>query len=61
MVSFLQRLDVLSAEAIQEEMKGSLRNAQKVAMCLRVIECEAVKVAEQHWHQSSDIDWSDLD
>lgn len=60
-VSFLQRLDVLSAEAVQEEMKGSLRNAQKMAMCLRIIEREAFKVAEKHWYHSSDIDWSDFD
>ena len=37
------------------------RHAQRIAMCLRVIERTAFKVAETHWYLPSETDWSGLD
>lgn len=61
MVSLLQVLDEIRAEAVQESIGGSLRHAQRVAMCLRVIELAAYKVAQKHWYVPTETDWSDLD
>jgi hypothetical protein len=61
MGAFLHGLDVISAKVIQEEMKCSLRHAQKVAMCLRNIERHAFDIAEDQWHLSTDTDWAGID
>lgn len=61
MVSLLQVLDEITAEAVQENIDCSLRHAQRVAMCLRVIELNAYKVAQNHWYAPAETDWSDLD
>lgn len=61
MVSLLQVLDEITAEAVQENIRGSLRHAQRVAKCLRVIEVTAYKVAQKHWYIPTEMDWFDLD
>ncbi|MGJ7916366.1 hypothetical protein ACI48D_12940 [Massilia sp. LXY-6] len=61
MVSLLQGLDQITAEAIQEDKGLSLRHSQRIAMCLRIIERTAFKVAQAHWYAPSEVDWSDLD
>lgn len=61
MVSLLQGLDEIAAEVIQKDARLSLRHAQRIAMCLRVIERAAFKVAETHWYLPSETDWSGLD
>lgn len=61
MVRFLQNLDVISTEAIREEMQCSLRHAQKVAMCLRIIERHAFEVAIKHWPLPTSTDWAGFD
>jgi hypothetical protein len=37
MATLLQKLEVITAESVQEEMRCSLRHAQKVAKCLGII------------------------
>lgn len=61
MVAFLQSLDVISTEVIRAEMKCSVRHAQKVAMCLRIIERHAFDIAEEQWHVPTDNDWTGID
>jgi len=61
MVRFLQNLDIISTAAIQKEMNCSLRHAQKVAMCLRIIERHAFHVARKHWHLPTGADWVGID
>ena len=61
MVSLLQGLDEIAANVIQKDAHLSLRHAQRIAMCLRVIERAAFKVAETHWYLPSETDWSGLD
>jgi hypothetical protein len=61
MVFLLQVLDEITAEAVQEDIKCSLRHAQRIAMCLRVIELTAYKHARKHWHAPSEAGWSNLD
>lgn len=61
MVSLLQVLDEITTEAVRESIGGSVRHAQRVAMCLRVIERTAYKVAQIHWYVPTEADWSDLD
>ena len=61
MVTLLQGLDEITADAIQEHKPMSLRHSQRVAMCLRIIEHAAFKVAQRHWYTPSETDWSDLD
>jgi hypothetical protein len=53
-VSLLQRLDVISAEGVREYMhltsrQCSERHAQKIALCLRVIERAAATAAATKW------------
>jgi hypothetical protein len=53
-ITLLQRLDLITAEAVQEYMHLTLRrcserHAQKIAQCLRVIEHAAKTVAETQW------------
>ena len=53
-ITLLQRLDVITAKAVQEYMHLTLRrcserHAQKIAQCLRVIEHAARAVAETQW------------
>lgn len=55
MVSLLQGLDQIAAKAVQAETGLSLRHSQRIAMCLRIIERTAFKVAERHWYLP---DWS---
>jgi hypothetical protein len=62
MIRFLQSLDVISVEAIrQHEPQWSLRHAQKVAMCLRIIERHAFDIAVVQWHIPDDTDWTGID
>lgn len=61
MVSLLQVLDEITTEAVQENIDCSLRHAQRVAMCLRVIELNAYKVAQNHWYAPTETYCSDLD
>lgn len=61
MVSLLQILDEITTEAVRESIGGSVRHAQRVAICLRVIERTAYKVAQIHWYVPTEADWSDLD
>lgn len=53
-ISLLQRLDVISAEAVRQQMHLTLRpcserHAQKIGQCLRVIEIAAATVAKTRW------------
>lgn len=53
-VSLLQRLDVISTQAVREYMHLTLRqyserHAQKIALCLRVIETAAAPIAKTQW------------
>lgn len=57
-ITLLQRLNVITAEAVQEYMHLTLRrcserHAQKIAQCLRVIEHAARTVAEYQWPSST--------
>jgi len=61
MVSLLQVLDEVSAQAIQEDKQLSLRHSQRIAMCLRIIESASFEVAQKHWHMPSEASWPDLD
>jgi len=61
MVHLLQSMDIISTEAIQEEMKCSTRHAQKLAMCLRIIERHAFDVAITCWKLPTETDWAGLD
>jgi hypothetical protein len=45
MIEMLQRIDIITAEVVQEWMQGSLRHAQKIATCLRTIVMLAKRVA----------------
>lgn len=58
MVSLLQGLDHIAADAIKVQTGSSLRHSQRIAMCLRVIERTAFKVAEKHWYLPDEPDWS---
>jgi hypothetical protein len=53
-VSLLQRLDVITAQAVREYMHLTLRqcserHSQKIALCLRVIENAAATIAKTKW------------
>ena len=53
-VAMLQRLDVITTEAVENYMQLTLRecttrHAQKIAQCLRVIEHASRKIAENSW------------
>jgi hypothetical protein len=61
MVSLLQVLDEITTAAVQEATSKSLRHAQRIALCLRIIEGIAFKTAQVRWHPPTMIDWSDLD
>lgn len=61
MVSLLQGLDEIAAGEIQNDTGLSLRHAQRIAMCLRIIERAAFKVAQTHWYMPSETDWSGVD
>lgn len=61
MVHFLQGLDVIAAEAVMNELGGSLRNAQKVAMCLRIIERHAFSIAKDCWPLPVETNWDGID
>jgi hypothetical protein len=64
-ISLLQRLVVISAEGVREYMHLTLRqccerHAQKIALCLRVIETAAATVAKTEWTKLRDSDDSDF-
>lgn len=61
MVSLLQVLDEITTAAVQESTNKSLRHAQRIALCLRIIEGLAFKTSQVRWHPPTMIDWSDLD
>jgi hypothetical protein len=62
MIKLLQSLDFISVEAIrQHEPQWSLRHAQKIAMCLRIIERHAFDIAEVHWPPPGNTDWTGID
>lgn len=61
MVSLLQGLDQIAAKDVQAATGLSLRHSQRIAMCLRIIERAAFKVAERHWYLPDCLDWSHCD
>jgi hypothetical protein len=61
----LRRLDVISTANVQEYMLLSLRqcterHAQRIAVCLRVIEQAASKIAPAKWPNRSPLDETDM-
>lgn len=61
MVSLLQVLDEITTDTVQQALHGSVRHAQRIAQCLRIIERAGLKVAQHRWSVPPEIDWSDFD
>lgn len=49
MAALLQKLKVITAETVQEEMRCGLRHAQKVAKCLRIVVALGLRWSDS-WH-----------
>lgn len=61
MVSLLQKLEEISTESVLDEMQCSERHAQKVAMCLRIIERHCFEIAQDYWTPAIETDWTGID